>query len=50
MLLILKISKLDDWKQECEKNRKLSVTELVRQGAKIEADLNHGLADISAQK
>jgi len=50
MLQISKISKLDVWKQECEISRKLSVAELARRGAKIEADLNQGLAGISAYK
>ena len=49
MLLIFKVSKLDNWKRECEENRRLSVAELVRQGAKIEAALNQGLAGISSQ-
>jgi hypothetical protein len=49
MLLICKVSKLDNWKRECEENRKLSAAELVRQGVKIEAALNQGLAGISSQ-
>jgi C6 transcription factor Pro1 len=49
MLLIFKVSQLDNWKRECEENRKLNVAELVRQGVKIEAALNQGLAGISSQ-
>ncbi len=48
-LLIMKISELDDWKRQREKNRKLSVAELVRQGAKIEAELNESLSSYLAR-
>lgn len=50
MLLILEASKLDDWKRECEKNRRLSVAELVRRGTKIETDINQGLAILDSHR
>lgn len=45
VLMMLKISQLDDWKREAEMNRRLSVADLVKRGAKIEEELEQGLAD-----
>ncbi|PVH69974.1 hypothetical protein DL98DRAFT_621278, partial [Cadophora sp. DSE1049] len=50
LLLILEASKLDDWKRECEKNRRLSVAELVRRGTKIETENNQGLAILDSHR
>ncbi|CZS97029.1 related to C6 transcription factor [Rhynchosporium graminicola] len=47
--LILDIAYLDSWKKECEKNRRLSVVELVKRGAKIEEDLRQYIDNVETE-
>lgn len=48
MILILKISRLDDWKRTAEQAHKLSMVELVERGAHIERSLREGLDSMEA--
>jgi len=48
MILILEIALLDNWKKEAEKNRQLSMVELVKRGAKIEERLQQEIKDLES--
>lgn len=47
--LIFRISVLGNWKRESESNRRLSISELAKRGAEIEACLQNNLSKISHQ-
>ena len=48
LVLLLEVVLLDNWKKEAEKDRKLSMVELVQRGAKIESLLQQKLRDLDA--